>query len=59
MNIFSDMHHSQQHMTLYHADILLSSGGIIDRSVELLMMILLSASLESLSPLSYGGLTML
>ena len=45
----------QPHMTLYCADILLIWGGIILRSIESLMMILLSGSLASLIPPSFGG----
>ena len=41
-------------MTLYRSDIFLSWGGIIDQSVETLIMILLSASLASLFPPYFG-----
>ena len=54
-----DMKHSQPHMTLYRAYIFLSWCGRIDRSLESLMMILLSTYLDSLSPPYYGGLTII
>ena len=51
------MKHSQPQITLYRSVILFSWGGKMLHSVESLIMILLSASLASLSPPSYGGLT--
>ena len=53
------MQNSQPHMTLYRAELFLVWGGRIDHSAESLMMILLSASLASLSPTYSGGLTVL
>ena len=53
------MQHSQQHITLYHEFIFLSWVKNVLRSIESLMIILLSAYLASLSPPSYGGITML
>ena len=46
-------------MTLYHTDIFLSLGNIIEHSVESLMVILLSAYLASLGPTYSGVLVML
>ena len=59
MNTLADMQHSHPHMTLYRVYIFLGWGGIIARSVESLMMVLLSASLSSLIPPSYVVLTIL
>ena len=53
------MQHSQPHMTLYHIDTFLSWGGIIYRSVEQRMMILLSEYVASLIQPYYGGLTII
>ena len=50
-----DMKNSRPHMNVYCEEIFLSWGGIIDRSVEPLMMILFSTSLDPLSPPTFGG----
>ena len=50
---------NEKHMTLYHTDIFLSLGNIIEHSVESLMVILLSAYLASLGPTYSGVLVML
>ena len=57
--ILVDMEHSQPHMTLYNEVIYLSSYGIIFHEFESMMMILLYASIASLSTTSSGGLTIL
>ena len=59
MHILSDMQHSQPHITLYQETIFFSWGVKMLRKAESLMMILLYASLASLSTPSFGGLTML
>ena len=56
---FSDMQHSQPHMTLYRVDIFLSWGGIIYRSAESLIMILFYASIVSLIPPSSWGVAIM
>ena len=53
------MKYSQPHITFYWEAIFFSWGGKILRKVESLMMILFSASLDSLSPTSYVGSTIL
>ena len=53
------MQHSNTHITFYHADILLSLGGIMLPSVEFPMIILFYSYLTSLKSPYYGGLTML
>ena len=57
--ILADMKQSQPQITLYHADIFLGWCGKILRSIESLMMILLSASLASLIPLPSDGITII
>ena len=57
--MFADMQHSQQYISLYQEVIFLSWGGRILHKVESLMMILLSASVASLSPSYSVGITRL
>ena len=56
--LMADIQHPQKQITLY-IDIFLNWGGNNERNVKSLIMILLSASLDSLSPPSNGSLTML
>ena len=59
MNTFSDMKHSQPHISLYQASIIFSCGGNMLRKVGSLMVMLSSASLESFSPPYSGGRTII
>ena len=53
------MQHSQPHITLYCADIFLSYDGKNLHGVESLMAILLSESIDFLSPPYFSGLTII
>ena len=54
--ILAYIKHSQPHITLYLDDFFSNWGGNNERNVESLIITLLSASLDSLSPLSNGSL---
>ena len=53
------MQHSQPHILLSYAEILLSWSGKMSHGVKSIIMILFSSSLASWIPTSSGGLTML
>ena len=57
--ILADMQRSHPHIILYQEVIFLIWDGRIFSNVELLMIILLSLYLDSFSPHSPGGLTMI